>query len=113
MKPIPVVPANISAATKVPQHTPMEILMPVKISGIELGKITCLKICWSDAPREGEARIFDNWVPDAPVRAEITIIANATMNNKNIFPSSWIPKIVKTNGAHAKGGTGRYNSIMG
>ena len=39
-KPIPVVPAKNSAATSVPQQTPTATLMPVNISGSELGKIT-------------------------------------------------------------------------
>ena len=65
IKPTPVVPASISAATNVPQQTPIEILMPVKISGKAFGKITYLKILLSAAPKECEALIFDSCVPDA------------------------------------------------
>src|SRR6056300_447456 len=54
-KPIPVVPARNSAATNVPQHIPTATLIPVKISGRELGKITCLKICFFEAPKEWAA----------------------------------------------------------
>ena len=50
--PIPVVPAKNSAATSVPQHIPTATLIPVRISGKELGKITYLKICFFYAPRE-------------------------------------------------------------
>ena len=50
--PIPVVPAKNSAATRVPQHIPTATLIPVRISGKELGKITYLKICFLDAPSE-------------------------------------------------------------
>ena len=41
-----------SAATKVPQHIPTATLIPVRISGREFGKITCLSICFLDAPNE-------------------------------------------------------------
>ena len=51
-KPTPVVPAKNSAATNVPQHIPVATLIPVNISGKELGKITCLNICHLDAQRE-------------------------------------------------------------
>ena len=50
--PTPVVPAKNYAATKVPQHIPVATLIPVRISGKEFGKITCLNICHLDAPRE-------------------------------------------------------------
>ena len=50
--PIPVVPAKNSAATKVPQHIPTATLIPVKISGKELGNITSLIICHLEAPKE-------------------------------------------------------------
>jgi len=42
--PIPVVPAKNSAATRVPQHIPTATLIPVNISGKELGNITYLNI---------------------------------------------------------------------
>ena len=51
-KPIPVVPAKNSAATNVPQHIPTATLIPVNISGNEFGKITCLNICFLEAPKE-------------------------------------------------------------
>ena len=50
--PIPVVPAKNSAATYVPQHIPTATLIPVKISGSEFGKITYLRICFFEAPKE-------------------------------------------------------------
>ena len=51
-KPIPVVPAKNSAATSVPHHIPTATLIPVRISGSEFGKITCLNICFLVAPNE-------------------------------------------------------------
>ena len=51
-KPIPVVPAKNSAATKVPQHTPIATRIPVNISGNEFGKITSFNICQCEAPNE-------------------------------------------------------------
>ena len=45
-------------------------------------------ICPVVAPSECEARIFDSCVPVAPVLAEITMIAKATMNSRKILPSS-------------------------
>ena len=62
--------------------------IPVRISGRALGNITLRKICPFVAPSECEALIFDNWVPEAPVRADITMMANATINSRKIFPSS-------------------------
>ena len=50
--PIPVVTAKNYAATRVPQHIPTATLIPVSISGKELGKITYLKICFFEAPKE-------------------------------------------------------------
>ena len=41
-----------SAATNVPQHIPTATLIPVKISGKEFGNITCLNICFFEAPNE-------------------------------------------------------------
>ena len=104
--PIPVVPAKNSAATKVPQHIPTATLIPVKISGKEFGKITYLSICLLEAPRECAACILDSCVPDAPALAEIIIIDNETINNKNTFPVLSIPKTEIIKGAHARGGTG-------
>ena len=71
-KPIPVVPAKNSAATSVPQHIPTATLIPVRISGSEFGKITCLKICFLVAPNEWAAWIFDSCVPDAPALAAVS-----------------------------------------
>ena len=104
--PIPVVPAKNSAATKVPQHIPTATLIPVRISGKELGKITYLKICFFEAPRECAAWIFDSWVPDAQALAEIIIIDRDTINNKNTLPVLSIPNTDIISGAQAKGGTG-------
>ena len=52
---MPVVPASISAATRVPQHTPIEIRIPVSISGNELGKMTRRRIWRLLAPKEWAA----------------------------------------------------------
>lgn len=112
-KPTPVVPAKNSAATKVPQHIPVATLIPVSISGSELGNITCLKICHLEAPSEWAACILDSCVPEAPALAEIIMIDKDTINNKKTFPKLSIPKTEITNGAHANGGTGLYNSISG
>ena len=71
-KPIPVVPAKNSAATNVPQHIPTATLMPVRISGSELGNITFFNICHLEAPNECAAWILDNCVPDAPAGASGT-----------------------------------------
>ena len=109
--PIPVVPAKNSAATKVPQHIPTATLIPVKISGKEFGKITYLSICLFDAPNEWAAWILDNCVPEAPALAEIIIIDNETINNKNTFPKLSIPKTVITNGAQAIGGTEKKSKV--
>ena len=47
--PIPVVPVQILQLLKVPQHIPTATLIPVRISGNELGNITYLSICFLDA----------------------------------------------------------------
>ena len=105
-KPIPVVPAKNSAATKVPQHIPTATLIPVKISGNEFGNITYLRICFLDAPRECAAWIFESCVPEAPALAEIIIIDNETMKSKKTLPVLSIPRTEIISGAQAKGGTG-------
>ena len=63
--------------------------------------------------QEWAACILDSWVPDAPARADMIIIDKETINNKNTFPRLSIPRTEITNGAHANGGTGLYNSING
>ena len=51
-------------------------------------------------------------VPEAPALAEIIIIENETMNNKN-FSNIINTKTVIIKGAQASGGTGLYNSTKG
>ena len=50
--PAPCEAATSSAATTVPQQTPIATRAPVKISGSELGMITCSMICAFEAPSE-------------------------------------------------------------
>ena len=50
--PAPFCAATNSAATTVPQQTPIDTLAPVKISGKLFGTMTNLIICHFDAPRE-------------------------------------------------------------
>ena len=44
--------ATSSAATTVPQHTPIAVRSPVKISGSAFGRITCRSTCPREAPSE-------------------------------------------------------------
>ena len=113
VKPRPALEPSSSAATSVPQQTPIATRRPVNISGNALGRITWRSTWTLEAPSEYAAWTLVVLTASTPERAAITMIQIAANSSRLTLPSSPMPNHTMNSGISASGGMGRRSSTTG
>ena len=81
--------------------------MPVRISGIDAGMITCHITCQREAPIEYAALICSIATDRTPARAAIASGAKQARKIRMTFAVSSMPNQITISGRYASGGSGR------